>query len=294
MTEIYKYILDVLTLNNVENPHLGARMLTSSNNIFGIELAIRHCELELFKQNESFKYDVLRNSLLFGIAEGWNVEIVEDYQVEVSFDYGNNYPQPDTSLIPLVIYKALLQDFYFSIKDKNFYPNGQIKYVGHYDNHFRNGIWITYFENGKIKTHGQYIHSKKHGTWIYYYEDGQIKAKEYYDVNCNRTGEWHTWYPDGKIESITNFKNNEFIGDYKRWYKNGQLHVHQQYDEPLEYCGRYSCVRKDGEHFTWYESGDIKSISVIKDNQIVEVREYGDWGKPKLSKEERKNLRFNK
>ena len=290
MTEIYKYILDVLTLNNVENPHLGTRMLTSSNNIFGIERAIRNCELELFKQNESFKYDVLRNSLLLGIDEGWNVEIVEDYQVEISFDYGDNYPQPDTSLIPLVIYKALLQDFYFSIKDKNFYSNGQIKYIGHYENHFRNGIWISYFENvqvesegefidsqmngvwtthfenGKIKTHGQYINSQKNGTWVYYYEDGQIKAKEYYDINCNRTGEWHTWYPDGKVESITNYKNNELIGDYKRWYRNGQLQTHKQYDEPLEQYGRYSNVMKDGEHSTWYESGYIQSIYVSKDN----------------------------
>lgn len=270
MTNISDYITTVLEKHNIENYQLALWLLTVTNDLLAIELALRECEAYSLNKFERVDNPHIRNSGLPS-AEGCNIDILETKIVRIEFIYGQNSPDPDICELPLFLYKALLYDFYKSIKHDNFHKNGQIRILGQSLNFLRFGLWTEFYSNGQIQTKGDYVNSQKVGEWIYYYESGQQKTIEFYDSNGYRYGLWETWYSNGQIQSKSNFKNNEYAGDYFYWYENGQLASHTRYSENNKH--------QDGEHKTWYENGHLKTVIVEKNERTIEYRYYDINGK---------------
>ncbi|HRI01070.1 MAG TPA: hypothetical protein PK006_08465 [Saprospiraceae bacterium] len=265
MTNISEHITTALKKYDVENHELALWLLTVSKDILRLELALRECEAQMTGRFERIDNPHVRTVGL-PEAEGVTVDIINNETVRIEFIYGQNSPDPDVCELPLFLYKALLYDYYKSIKPDNFYPNGQIQYIGQSHNFLRYGIWTEFYSNGQIKSKGEYINSQKVGKWNYYFENGQNKAIEFYDGNGYRYGLWETWHLNGQIQSRSNFKNNEYASDAFTWYENGQLASHTRYSENNK--------RQDGEHQSWYENGKLKTVTVEKNERTIEYRYY--------------------
>lgn len=265
MINISEYIATALKKYNVNNYQLALWLLTVSKDLLEIELALRECESYMTGRFERFDNPHIR---IVGLpsAEGCTVDIINNETVKIEFIYGQNSPEPDVCELPLFLYKALLYDYYKSIKPDNFYSNGQIRLVGQSHNFLRYGIWTEFYSNGQISSNGTYVNSQKVGDWNCYYETGQHKAVEFYDNHGYRYGLWETWYSNGQIQSQSNFKNNEHAGDSFYWYENGQLASHNRYSENNK--------RQDGEHQSWYENGKLKTVIVEKNERTIEYRYY--------------------
>lgn len=265
MTNISEHISTALKKYDIENPQLALWLLTVSKDLLQLELALRECEAHMLGRFEKFDNPHIR---IIGLpaAEGVTVDIIDNKTVRIEFIYGQNSPDPDVCELQLFLYKALLFDYYKSIKPDNFYPNGQILYVGQSHNFLRYGIWTEFYSNGKVKSKGEYVNSQKIGKWNYYFENGENKAIEIYDDNGYRYGLWETWYLNGQLKSKNTFKNNEYAGDSWDWYENGQLSGHTRYSENNK--------RQDGEHKSWYENGFLKTVIVEKNERTIEYRYY--------------------
>lgn len=72
------------------------------------------------------------------------------------------------------------------VMEKVYYPNGQLDYVGR-------------FENGL-----------EHGEWMYYYEDGTPKFKEYWE-NGLEEGIHLDYAPDGQVYRELHYKNGRVV-----------------------------------------------------------------------------------
>jgi antitoxin component YwqK of YwqJK toxin-antitoxin module len=265
MTNITEYITIALKKYDIGNHQLALWILTVSKDLLQLELALRECEAHMLGRFERFDNPHIR---IVGLpeAEGVTVDIIDNKTVRIEFIYGQNSPEPDICELPLFLYKALLYDYYNSIKPDNFYPNGQILYIGQSHNFLRYGIWTEFYSNGQVKSKGEYVNSQKVGKWICFFEKGQNKAVELYDDNGYRCGLWETWYESGQLKWKSFFKNNEYSGDSFYWYENGQLASHTIYTEKNK--------RKDGEHKTWWENGNLKTVTVEKNERTIEYRYY--------------------
>jgi antitoxin component YwqK of YwqJK toxin-antitoxin module len=265
MNDISEYIKTVLQKSNIKNYQLALWLLTVSKDLLTIELAIRECESYSLDRFERVENPHIRISGLPS-AEGCTVDILENKMVRMEFIYGQNSPDPDICELPLFLYKALLYDYYKSITTDNFYSNGQIKIVGQSYNFLRFGLWTEYYSNEQIQSKGEYKNSQKIGEWNYYYEGGQRKAIEFYDNGGYRLGNWETWYENGQSKWKSFFKTNEYSGDSFYWYENGQLASHTIYSENNKLI--------DGEHKTWWENGNLKTVIVEKNERTIEYRYY--------------------
>jgi hypothetical protein len=64
--------------------------------------------------------------------------------------------------------------------EKEYYPNGNVKYQWEVKDGVRNGITRSYFENGDQETEGRYMDDKPVGWHILYYPGGQVHQRTYY------------------------------------------------------------------------------------------------------------------
>lgn len=93
------------------------------------------------------------------------------------------------------------------------YPNGELREQGRYDNGRRAGIWTQWFPNGQKRSQGERRHddatlgSEREGAWTHWHENGEKqssgvyragKAEGHWDhgldnggVDGDRTGEYH-------------------------------------------------------------------------------------------------------
>ncbi|WP_460472271.1 toxin-antitoxin system YwqK family antitoxin [Emticicia fontis] len=268
MTNIKEYLTNVLKENNINNYSLAVWLLTVSKDLLRIELAIKECESHLlnrFEKTETY----LRQAGLISY-EGYDINIIDNTLVRIEFFYGVDGPEIDFCEVPLFMYKALLEDYYLSIKPSNFYDNGQIRVKGQSYNYLRQGVWVEYYSNGQILSNGEYKNSCKIGTWQYYYENGALKAIEYYDGNNYREGHWETWFENGQLQSSHFFKRGQIVGDGKFWYESGQISRFTPYSEERAFA--------DGEYKEWYENGNLKTVMVVKDGKSIQYRYYDAEG----------------
>ncbi len=273
MTNIHEYLTNVLKKNNIENYDLAVLLLTVSKDLWRIELALNTLEAHLlnrFEKTDTYILDMQHSSGLIEY-EGFAMEIIDNSIVRIEFFYGKNHPESDFCDVPVFMYKALLEDYYYSIKPDNFYENGQIRVKGQSYNYLRFGTWTEYYSNGQILSIGEYKNSGKIGTWHYYYESGAQKAIEYYDENSYREGNWETWFENGRLQSSWFFKRGNIVGDFKRWYENGQIAMHYIYSDLNNYFA-------DGEHKTWHENGNLKNVIVEENYRPIQYRNYDENG----------------
>lgn len=80
----------------------------------------------------------------------------------------------------------------------NFYPNGQLKDSGYYQNGLREGLWDEWINNGTLRSTGAYRRGLKQDTWKYYSPTGQLIGIKMYNKRGKETGS-------------KRFRNNEVV-----------------------------------------------------------------------------------
>lgn len=67
------------------------------------------------------------------------------------------------------------------VMEKVYYANGQLEYVGRFQNGVEHGEWVYYFENGTRKYVERWENGVEHGIHLDYSPDGQVYRELHYD-----------------------------------------------------------------------------------------------------------------
>ena len=85
-----------------------------------------------------------------------------------------------------------------------YYPNGQLKVSGEYENGNAHGYWQGYYPNGQMKSAGEYVNGELSGEWAWYYADGSIVKDTIYTILTLQ----HNWNQKKLNYSILNFTSS--------------------------------------------------------------------------------------
>ncbi|TWU01399.1 toxin-antitoxin system YwqK family antitoxin [Neorhodopirellula pilleata] len=78
------------------------------------------------------------------------------------------------------------------------HPNGQLAFVGTYDQGKQNGEFVWYYENGQPQGRGQIEADAKVGEWTWWHPNGMKEATGYYDAG-KPSGTWAAWAANGQL-----------------------------------------------------------------------------------------------
>ncbi len=67
------------------------------------------------------------------------------------------------------------------VMEKVYYPNGQLEYVGRFQNGVEHGEWNYFYENGTRKFTEHWENGLEHGTQVDYAPDGQVYRELFYE-----------------------------------------------------------------------------------------------------------------
>lgn len=67
------------------------------------------------------------------------------------------------------------------VMEKVYYENGQLEYVGNFQNGVEHGEWRYYWEDGSPKSTEMWENGLEHGLFIDYAPDGQVRRELTYD-----------------------------------------------------------------------------------------------------------------
>jgi hypothetical protein len=141
-----------------------------------------------------------------------------------------------------------------------YYPNGEIKSEGYYDDIEPVGDHSAWYANGnKEYEYIEISHSVQMAT--YWYENAQIKSKGV-RTHYFETGLWTYWFENGNKKSEGCFDGEDgCIGKWRYWHSNGQLAC----------IGILQGFRGDGLWTFWNESGDTIHEFEYRDNELLDV-----------------------
>ena len=69
------------------------------------------------------------------------------------------------------------------IKIVSYYPNGEVKEIGHYKNGNRHGAFVCFRENGVKACSAYYYDDKKDGLWNFYNSAGELERQVFFNRN---------------------------------------------------------------------------------------------------------------
>jgi antitoxin component YwqK of YwqJK toxin-antitoxin module len=81
----------------------------------------------------------------------------------------------------VVIYMKGKGEEAVKVMEKVYYPNGQLEYVGRFENGVEHGVWEYYYENGIRKYTETWENGKEHGVHYDYAPDGQVYRELHYE-----------------------------------------------------------------------------------------------------------------
>jgi len=81
----------------------------------------------------------------------------------------------------VVIYMKGKGEDAVKVMEKVYYTNGQMEYVGHFENGVEHGEWKYYYENGTQKYLENWADGVEHGIHYDYSPDGQVYRELHYD-----------------------------------------------------------------------------------------------------------------
>lgn len=65
----------------------------------------------------------------------------------------------------------------------SYYPNGDLKEVGHYKNGVRHGSFVSYDQNGIKNCTAYFFSDKKDGVWSFYNAEGELVRTVFFNQN---------------------------------------------------------------------------------------------------------------
>ena len=178
-------------------------------------------------------------------------------------------------------------------KRENFWTNGNLKNVSHWNMDKPIREVLQYHENGNVKGKNSIKNGKIHGLSKTYYSDGKLKSicnfwyaqsidtcKKYYPngnlkrlditkldtINLTSSGKVYIYYENGQLQKEAQSKNYTAHGIGKVYYENGN--IHQQFN-------LINGV-KNGKVKTFYETGELWSEGYAENNSFSGKIKYYD------------------
>lgn len=151
--------------------------------------------------------------------------------------------------------------------ERQFYPDGKLKFEVPLRGGERNGQSIQYYENGKIQLVSHWENGIKKGESTSFYMNGNPHIKSIYQNG----------YTHGIIyiyDSLNNLKEKYTVnrelknGLYQEFYSNGQLKVDGYYKED----------KPEGEGYEYYETGELFRKYVYKNGDLIYFKAYDKQG----------------
>ena len=102
------------------------------------------------------------------------------------------------------------------IEKKEYYDNGQLSGIKHFENEQPTGIWHSFYQNGQLQGTTDYVT----GDMIFYYKNGQLRMILRTKDN-KMVGESKEYYENGQLKAFTDYNTME----HARYYENGKLEV---------------------------------------------------------------------
>ena len=200
-----------------------------------------------------------------------------------------------------IFYYRKFSSIVFSGEVKEFYPNGEIKYVYNFLNgnlvlikwFFANGIlaelanyekgeFKIFHENGELRYDSEncvsnhdyynenyayqiYINSIANGWHKEYYENGQL-FKQFRIKDSKIDSLYREWYSNGNQKFESNYINGIKYGPYKEWHSNG--------NQKLK-CN-YINGRKEGDFREWYNNGILRIQANYVNGEIDGLYKHWD------------------
>lgn len=93
---------------------------------------------------------------------------------QVASTHPNGKPQ-------VVIYMKGEGDEAQKVMEKVYYANGQLEYIGHFQNGVEHGEWLYYYENGTRKYREIWANGLEDGIHLDYAPDGQVYRELHYE-----------------------------------------------------------------------------------------------------------------
>jgi len=126
---------------------------------------------------------------------------------------------------------------------ESYYPGGQSKEKGQYQNDQMTGTWQYFFENGKTKEELTFANGVEEGPAKEFYDNGQLSASGQYKAGME-DGLWKFFFTNGNLQQESNFTsgNKEGLQTFydsatgkvikKEEYKNGRPARYEQHNNP--------------------------------------------------------------
>jgi antitoxin component YwqK of YwqJK toxin-antitoxin module len=189
------------------------------------------------------------------------------------------------------------------------YPNGKLRYRGHFYNNNPNGVFKYYwdndsiqnlvvysnlgktayarmfYENGGVFSMGKFISEKRDSIWLFYDPNLKLFKKEQY-INGKKEGKSVVFYSNSNVEETKTWHNDVENGPWLQFYENGQLKLDANYangklegvfklyslgvpDDP-EAQGTYHSDNREGKWIYRNNSGNGKNTVIYKHDKVIE------------------------
>lgn len=171
-----------------------------------------------------------------------------------------------------------------------YYPTGEKKSDGEYENGAKNGKWSFYYEDGKKAQTGIYKKDLVDGIWTWYYKNKQIRRTEYY-YKGKLNGEVLEYDSLGNELTKGNYQNDKqegawfyHVGDHKEvgqfsYGKRTGLWIYYFENGKIAFKGEFKDGEPDGRHKTYYENGILDETGkYTRGNKIKTWKKYSSKG----------------
>lgn len=195
------------------------------------------------------------------------------------------------------------------------WPNGVLRYTGHFVDDKPSGTFKHFDEkgrmitvqlhagdgrisraehlhpNGEVMARGRYIGQEKDSTWNYYAMDGTLRKVERF-VAGKQEGEAVSYYPNGQVAEKAEWQGGLQHGPAKSWFANGKLKSESNYvnGEPegrmvfyyssggMEIEGNLVNGDREGTWFYYNTDGSIQlQVLYSKGQMVKEKKENGTF-----------------
>ena len=150
---------------------------------------------------------------------------------------------------------------------KDYYPDGQMKHKGYYDQGKIVSVFTNYYDNGQIERDFK-IKSDIRGSIILYYRNGSVKSKgEYLKGEVLK---WEDYYENGQVEYAEEFDKGMEYQLYSRfYYENGKPQIIFELTDDKSRIYEYT---------EYYENGQVKeSGRKIQNKSTGDYQQDGIW-----------------
>lgn len=170
-------------------------------------------------------------------------------------------------------------------RGSKYYPSGKIAAEGQWKYGKMHGEFKEYFENGNLSMETTYVEGIEKGLRKTYFETGELSATREIS-NGLINGKYIKYFKSGKIENIAEIKDDQLNGESIVFTENGDTIKMQSAinGKIIEFTEFYENGNKQlisvlvdsisSKQYEYYQSGEPKKYSFIKNNRIIYQRLY--------------------